>query len=61
VFDGATQYDRRMCDWDLSGKGKSNMFRNSPCTEVKCVDCPSTSSPTTSPTTSSPTTDYYFY
>jgi len=40
VFDGAAQYDRRMCDWYLSGKGKRNMFRNSSCTEVKCVDCP---------------------
>jgi len=39
MFDGAAQFDRRMCEWDLSEKNIYNMFTGSQCTEDLCVDC----------------------
>ena len=40
MFNGATQFDRRMCEWDLSGAtNKVGMFTGSECTEDLCVNC----------------------
>jgi len=41
MFHGAAQFDRRMCDWDLSGVAgeKTNLFTGSQCTESLCVNC----------------------
>merc|ERR1712161_82256 len=29
-----------LCEWNLEGKVVGNMFTNSLCTNVECVDCP---------------------
>merc|ERR1712238_31772 len=50
VFDGASQFGVKLCDWDLAGtKNVNRMFTNSNCTVIECVEC--TSLPTISPTT----------
>jgi len=40
MFDGAEKFKQQLCDWDLNGvTDKKDMFNNSPCTEVECVEC----------------------
>merc|ERR1712160_43455 len=41
MFDEAEQFEQQMCEWNLEGKDVLNMFTNNQCTEVECVDCPS--------------------
>jgi len=41
MFDEAEQFEQQMCEWNLEGKDVLNMFRNNQCTEVECVECPS--------------------
>jgi len=41
MFDGAEQFEQQLCEWNLEDKNVENMFRNSQCTEVECVECPS--------------------
>jgi len=40
MFYGATNFDSKMCDWNLDEKDKSQMFTGSSCSEAKCVTCP---------------------
>jgi len=41
MFEGATQFEQTMCNWNLSGvTQKTYLFKNSPCTAVTCVECP---------------------
>ena len=52
MFEGASQFGVKLCDWNLAGtKNVNRMFTNSNCTVIECVEC--TSLPTISPTTSS--------
>merc|ERR1712238_559761 len=52
MFEGASQFGVKLCDWNLAGtKYVNRMFTNSNCTVIECVEC--TSLPTISPTTSS--------
>jgi len=46
MFEDATQFEQKMCKWNLKGKNVQNMLTNSECTVDECVGC--TSSPTTS-------------
>jgi len=41
MFRYATQFGQQMCEWNLEGKEVQNMFEDSQCTEVECVECPS--------------------
>ena len=41
MFDEAEQFEQQMCEWNLEGVNVENMFRNSQCTQVECVECPS--------------------
>ena len=41
MFDEAEQFEQQLCEWNLEGVNVLNMFRNSQCTEVECVECPS--------------------
>ena len=41
MFDDAEQFEQKMCEWNLEGKNVQDMFTNSQCTEVECVECPS--------------------
>merc|ERR1712238_378241 len=50
MFDGASQFGLKLCDWNLTGN-VTEMFTNSSCTVIECVEC--TSLPTISPSTSS--------
>ena len=50
MFEGASQFGLKLCDWNLTGN-VNEMFMNSSCTVIECVEC--TSLPTISPSTSS--------
>jgi len=41
MFKHAVEYGQQMCEWNLEGVTVGEMFTNSSCTEVECVDCPS--------------------
>merc|ERR1712160_105585 len=41
MFQLAGQFEQRMCEWNLEGKDVEDMFTDSQCTEVDCVECPS--------------------
>ena len=41
MFRDAAEYRQEMCEWNLEDKNVAEMFTNSSCTEVECVDCPS--------------------
>merc|ERR1712238_40308 len=41
MFFAAEHFEQKMCEWNLEGKNVQNMFTRSPCTEVECVECPS--------------------
>jgi len=41
MFFAAEQFEQQMCEWNLEGVNVENMFTNSQCTEVECVECPS--------------------
>ena len=39
MFFDAEQYEQKMCEWNLPTT-VGNMFTNSKCTIVECIDCP---------------------
>jgi len=41
MFRSAAEYGQQMCEWNLEDKTVGEMFTDSSCTEVECVDCPS--------------------
>jgi len=41
MFNAAEQFEQQLCEWNLVDKNVQNMFTNSQCTEVECVECPS--------------------
>jgi len=41
MFKLAGQFEQRMCEWNLEGKNVEDMFTDSQCTAVECVECPS--------------------
>ena len=45
MFNQASMYAQRMCEWTLPPSNTGNMFSNSKCTKVECVDCPSSNGP----------------
>jgi len=40
MFYGATNFDCKMCKWNLEGKFKAQMFTGSLCSVASCVTCP---------------------
>jgi len=40
MFLGATNFDSKMCKWNLDGKVITQMFTGSLCSVASCVTCP---------------------
>jgi len=39
MFYGATNFDSKMCKWNLDGKVNTSMFTDSLCSLASCVTC----------------------